>query len=167
MFLHDERGQRIFEVPPAGARLGRDPECELNFPDQETLVSAFHARVFCKDDGSWWLEDVGSTNGTWVKGARIAEPVRLRTGDRFTLGQRGPGIGVNVPGELKRTLEEKPIDTSRPLLRLRRVKGGEAGRRRRGYRCAGPADCAGPCASTYFFFFVAFFFVAFFFLAAI
>ncbi len=125
MFLNDERGHRIFEVPPGGARLGRDPDCELSFPDVETLVSAVHARVSQRDDGSWWVEDLGSTNGTWVRGVRISEPVRLRTGDRFSLGQRGPGIGVNVPGEAKRTQEERPIDVSRPLLRLRRVKGGE------------------------------------------
>lgn len=125
MFLNDERGQRIFEVPPGGARLGRDPDCELAFPDGETIVSAVHARVYPKDDDSWWLEDLGSTNGTWVRGARITGPVRLRTGDRFTLGQRGPGIGVNVPGETRRTQEERLVDASRPLLRLRRVKGGE------------------------------------------
>jgi len=125
VFLHDERRQRIFEVPPAGARLGRDPDVEMAFPDEETLVSAVHARVFPKDDGTWWIEDAGSTNGTWVRGRRLTEPVRLRTGDRFTLGQRGPALTVNVPGEMKRTQEERPVDVSRPLLRLRRVKGGE------------------------------------------
>lgn len=125
MFLHDERRQRIFEVPPGGARLGRDPDVEMAFPDEETLVSAVHARVFFRDDGSWWLEDLGSTNGTWIRGKRISEPVRLRSGDRFSFGQRGPQIAVNVPGDVKRTQEERPVDVSRPLLRLRRVKGGE------------------------------------------
>jgi pSer/pThr/pTyr-binding forkhead associated (FHA) protein len=125
VFLHDERRQRIFEVPDTGARLGREPDVELVFPDEETLISAVHARVFRKDDGSWWLEDLGSTNGTWLKNQRLTGPARLRSGDRFSLGQRGPMIAVNVPGEVKRTQEERPIDVSRPLLRLRRVKGGE------------------------------------------
>lgn len=125
MFLHDERRQRIFEVPESGARLGRDPDVEMPFPEEETLVSAVHARVFRKDDGSWWLEDLGSTNGTWIRGKRLTEPVRLRSGDRFSFGQRGPAIAVNVPGDVKRTQAEKPVDVSQPLLRLRRVKGGE------------------------------------------
>lgn len=125
MFLHDERRQRIFEVPASGARLGRDPDVEMPFPDEETLVSAVHARVYPKADGSWWLEDLGSTNGTWIRDQRLTEPTRLRSGDRFTLGQRGPMLAVNVPGDIKRTQAERPIDVSRPLLRLRRVKGGE------------------------------------------
>jgi pSer/pThr/pTyr-binding forkhead associated (FHA) protein/S1-C subfamily serine protease len=125
VFLQDERRQRIYEVPFTGARLGREPDIEMVFPDEETLVSAVHARVFHKDDGTWWLEDLGSTNGTWIGSKRVTEPIRLRTGDRFTFGQRGPVINVNIPGELKRTQTEKPVDVSQPLLRLRRVKGGE------------------------------------------
>jgi pSer/pThr/pTyr-binding forkhead associated (FHA) protein/S1-C subfamily serine protease len=97
----------------------------MQFPEEETLVSAFQARVFPRDDGTWWLEDLGSTNGTWVRGERITAPVRIRSGDRFTFGQRGPAIAVNIPGEVKRTQAERPVDVSRPLLRLRRVKGGE------------------------------------------
>lgn len=112
-------------MPAAGARLGRDPTLEVTFPEDDNVVSAVHARVWPKDDGTWWLEDLGSTNGTWLNGKRLAAPQRLRTGDRFTLGQRGPGVGVSVPGEIARTQAEPPIDVSQPVLRLRRVKGGE------------------------------------------
>ncbi len=112
-------------MPAVGARLGRDPTLEVTFPEDDNVVSAVHARVWPKDDGTWWLEDLGSTNGTWLNGKRLAAPQRLRTGDRFTLGQRGPGVGVTVPGEIARTRAEPPIDVSQPVLRLRRVKGGE------------------------------------------
>ena len=125
MILHDERRKTDVTIEPAGARIGRDPALDITFPDGEDLVSAAHARVWREGDGSWWLQDVGSTNGTWLNGRRLTASERLRTGDRFSLGQRGPGFRVTVPGEIKRTQEEQPIDVSRPLLRLRRVAGGE------------------------------------------
>ncbi len=34
-----------------------------------------------------WIEDVGSTNGTYVNGERIAQPVKLVKGDRVQLGE--------------------------------------------------------------------------------
>ena len=37
--------------------------------------------------GSYWLSDLGSRNGTWVNGRRIAKAVRLRDGDRVGIAQ--------------------------------------------------------------------------------
>lgn len=125
MILHDERRGLDFTVPETGTRLGRDPGLDITFPEDDNVVSALHARAWREADGSWWVQDLGSTNGTWLNGRRIEGPERVRSGDRFTLGQRGPALKVSVPGELARTQAEKPIDVSRPLLRLRRVKGGE------------------------------------------
>ncbi len=125
MILYDERRATAITVPATGVRIGRDPDCEVAFPDDETVVSAFHCRVSGRDDGSWWLEDLGSTNGTWIQGRRLTESERLKSGVRFSLGQRGPSFAVKIPGELARTQAEAPLDLSQPLLRLRRVKGGE------------------------------------------
>jgi pSer/pThr/pTyr-binding forkhead associated (FHA) protein len=36
------------------------------------------------------LEDLGSTNGTWIRGARLAGKILLHTSDEFTLGSKGP-----------------------------------------------------------------------------
>jgi len=36
--------------------------------------------------GELWLEDLGSTNGTWVNDERLDNPVRLRRGDRVKVG---------------------------------------------------------------------------------
>jgi len=55
----------------------------------------------------------------------VAGPERIRTGDRFTLGQRGPAFTVRIPGELGRTRPEAAVDPAAPLLRLRRVGGGK------------------------------------------
>ncbi len=125
MLLHDERRGADVRVPETGARLGRDPDCEIAFPEDDSVVSAFHARIEHRDDGTWWIEDLGSTNGTWLDGARVSAPTRLATGQRLTLGQRGPALRVRIPGEIAATKPEMVPGAPVPALRLRRVAGGE------------------------------------------
>lgn len=47
-------------------------------------ISRVHATLERRGDG-WWLTDVGSTMGTFVRGERIDAPRPLAPGDRFTL----------------------------------------------------------------------------------
>ena len=52
-----------------------------------TSVSRRHARVFSDEDGSFYIEDCGSTHGTFVAGSRITStPVRLFDGLRVSFG---------------------------------------------------------------------------------
>jgi pSer/pThr/pTyr-binding forkhead associated (FHA) protein/S1-C subfamily serine protease len=125
VILRDERRGTEHPVPPEGARLGRDPGVEIVFPEEDAVVSAVHAGVTLHDDGTWWIEDLGSTNGTWVDGRRITQPEPLATGTRISLGQHGPVLRVVVPGQVARTQLEHAIDFEQPVLRLRRVRGGE------------------------------------------
>lgn len=132
MILRDERHGTEWTVPPTGARLGREPSLEIAFPESDTVVSAIHARVWRGDDGTWWLEDLESTNGTWVDGRRLTSAILLGTGVRFTLGQRGPALRATIPGQVLRTEAEIPAASPRtvsegglPVVRLRRVQGGE------------------------------------------
>jgi pSer/pThr/pTyr-binding forkhead associated (FHA) protein len=53
--------------------------------DDDTFASSIHARVF-RRSGELWIEDLGSTNGTWLNEERLGEPVRLRRGDRVKIG---------------------------------------------------------------------------------
>lgn len=53
---------------------------------EDTFVSQVHARVYRRGRDTY-VEDLGSTNGTFVNGERIAEPTRLRRGDRVQFGQ--------------------------------------------------------------------------------
>jgi pSer/pThr/pTyr-binding forkhead associated (FHA) protein/S1-C subfamily serine protease len=125
VILHDERRNLDRTVAGASARLGRDPALDIPTDPTDDVVSAVHARVWREADGSWWLEDLGSTNGTWLGGRRIGGPERLHSGDRFTLGQRGPAFRVAIGGEPAADGPEPPAEASRPLLRLRRVNGGD------------------------------------------
>ncbi len=62
--------------------IGRAPENDLAFPDDIGL-SRRHLR-FEKYGEDWLVRDLLSKNGTSVNGTRIAEPVRLKPGDRVT-----------------------------------------------------------------------------------
>ena len=63
---------------------GRAPGCTVSVPD-DTFVSQVHARVFT-DQGTAIVEDVGSTNGTYVNGNRISQALPLNSGDRIQIG---------------------------------------------------------------------------------
>lgn len=125
MILRDERSGSEHTVPPEGVRLGRDLALDITFPESDDVVSGIHCHVVRHDDDTWWLEDLGSTNGTWLNGQRITAPVKLGTGMKFSLGQRGPVFRVIIPGQVARTQAEPAINLGITSVRLRRVKGGE------------------------------------------
>jgi predicted component of type VI protein secretion system len=71
------------EVPAlAGTTVGRD-DCDVVLTDPE--VSRRHAVLVARSDGLA-IEDLGSTNGTWVNGERIAAPEPIRAGDEVRFG---------------------------------------------------------------------------------
>ncbi|MEU3463064.1 FHA domain-containing protein [Streptomyces sp. NPDC006733] len=77
-------------VEPGGRiRLGRDPQqCPaVRFLAGRDNLSRLHASVAVDPDGSGWITDEGSTNGTFVRGARIpaGERVALHPGDALRL----------------------------------------------------------------------------------
>jgi pSer/pThr/pTyr-binding forkhead associated (FHA) protein len=51
------------------------------------LVSRVHCRVTASDAGTLSVEDLGSTNGTFVNGTRIDRPAQLIVGDALTVGR--------------------------------------------------------------------------------
>jgi predicted component of type VI protein secretion system len=68
--------------PDPGTTIGREG-CDITVPDPE--MSRRHA-VIRRLDGQVAIEDVGSTNGTYVNGQRIAGVAPLREGDVVRLG---------------------------------------------------------------------------------
>jgi len=69
---------------PSAIIIGRSPASTLVLDDD--YASGRHARFF-PQDGSWWVEDLGSTNGTFVGDRRLAQPVQLTTGTPVRVGQ--------------------------------------------------------------------------------
>jgi hypothetical protein len=67
------------------ATIGRGGGCAVPLMF-DTFISQVHARAFDRD-GTLWVEDAGSTNGTLVNGKRISEPMKLRKGDRVQVGE--------------------------------------------------------------------------------
>jgi hypothetical protein len=65
--------------------VGRAAGCGVVLAE-DTFVSQVHARVF-RRGGDSYVEDLGSTNGTYVNGERVVEATRLRRGDRVQFGQ--------------------------------------------------------------------------------
>ena len=84
----NERGR----VYPLGEEvtLGRAAGCQVKIDD--TYASQLHARVF-RREGQVFVEDLGSTNGTYLnrKGTKnkekVSGPLALRLGDRLMIGQ--------------------------------------------------------------------------------
>jgi len=66
------------------ATVGRGGGCTISVPS-DTFVSQVHARL-TERNGALWIEDLGSTNGTFVNGKQLTEAVKLRTGDRVQIG---------------------------------------------------------------------------------
>jgi hypothetical protein len=69
----------------APVTLGRSSDNDMELGDDE-FASAHHARVEPRRDGVW-VQDVGSTNGTFVNGARVTTPRKLQAGDMLRVGQ--------------------------------------------------------------------------------
>lgn len=92
----------IVEGPGAGRRVnvearllvGRDPAADVVIEDPE--MSARHA-AFLPADGGVTVEDVGSTNGTFVNGDRLEGQRALRPGDRVQLGATVLEVAVEPP----------------------------------------------------------------------
>jgi pSer/pThr/pTyr-binding forkhead associated (FHA) protein len=64
--------------------IGRSPGCGVPTPD-DIYSSSLHARLF-RHNEQLWVEDLGSTNGTYVNSERIAQAQRLAKGDVLQVG---------------------------------------------------------------------------------
>lgn len=70
---------------PLGDELtvGRAAGCSITLDD--TYVSQIHSRVFTRE-GKIFVEDLGSTNGTYLNRAKVSGPMVMQRGDRLQVG---------------------------------------------------------------------------------
>ena len=76
--------------------IGRDINaCDFPVPDNYSLVSRTHARIQRSVDGIF-IEDLGSTNGTFLDGVLVERRTRIVEGQRITLGKEVDGSAVGI-----------------------------------------------------------------------
>lgn len=73
--------------------LGRDSHCDIPLPDD--TVSVRHSRL-SYHHGQWWLEDLGSTNGTWLNKEKVSIPTVVINGDKIDCGKASIAINLGV-----------------------------------------------------------------------
>lgn len=66
-------------------QIGRSADCQIILDDD--YVSTRHARVLADSSGGWYVEDLGSTNGTYVNGQRITVPTTITLADTVRIGR--------------------------------------------------------------------------------
>ncbi len=79
-----EDGERV-ELAHEALTIGRGPLNDLQL-DKDDFASGKHALVDPRRDGVW-VEDLGSTNGTFVNGVRLSSSRRLAPGDVLRIGE--------------------------------------------------------------------------------
>jgi pSer/pThr/pTyr-binding forkhead associated (FHA) protein len=82
--LVEGKGPPTVDLVPPETLMGRDASCHVAIPDSS--VSHRHARIY-HSDGEWYVEDLGSTNGTFVNDRPLTRPVVLRPGDTLAVGR--------------------------------------------------------------------------------
>lgn len=77
-------GMSIQLIPGNTITIGRSPSCTIVIND--TYASSLHAKIF-NDGNKWIVEDLGSTNGTFLGEQKLKAPMIMRIGDTIRIGQ--------------------------------------------------------------------------------
>ena len=78
-----ERAGETFDLDDE-LTIGRSPGCGVSTPD-DIYASTLHARLFRRNE-QLWVEDLGSTNGTYVNAEKITQAMRLGRSDVLQVG---------------------------------------------------------------------------------
>ncbi|MFD6532696.1 FHA domain-containing protein [Streptomyces sp. NPDC060184] len=102
-----ELNGRTWRLDPSRSyTLGRDPQGDLTFEDAR--VSWRHATIGWGGNG-WFIEDHGSTNGTYVQGSRV-QRAEIGPGTEVRLGNAGDGprVGLTAPAAAPQQAQPGP-----------------------------------------------------------
>lgn len=103
---------KTFPLEQEEVLVGRDQVNEIVISDSE--VSRRHARFMMKE-GRIYVEDLGSTNGTFLNGERISSPEQMRLGDAITLGEKIVLVFERASQELESTVvTPQPMQADQP-----------------------------------------------------
>jgi hypothetical protein len=95
-FTQNKQVSQIRRFTQAEVTIGRDPACEC--PMEDDAISGRHARLSYHHN-QWWLEDLGSTNGTLFNLEKLTIPTVVVSGDEFICG--ATRFTIELTSELK------------------------------------------------------------------
>ncbi len=75
---------RTYIVNQENITIGRDSSCDICLDDP--LVSKVHSRITVEDQRIFKIEDLGSTNGTYLNKKRLSRPTQMYYSDRVVIG---------------------------------------------------------------------------------
>jgi hypothetical protein len=120
---------RVFELDKETVVMGRDVTNDIIFPDPE--VSRQHSRLTLTPQG-YVIEDLGSTNGTFVNGEQLVEPRLLLVGDQIGLSQKliiafesAAEAGMEEMFDFEHEIVAEPADVEIPAVSKAAVVGEE------------------------------------------
>ena len=107
-YLNGEKSGECCPLTPPGISIGREVDNDLQLLING--VSRYHAMI-SYDGSSWFIEDLGSTNGTFVGKNRITAKVELQSGDEISIGDQLFRFG-NPPVAVSSNIQESAAKTS-------------------------------------------------------
>jgi diguanylate cyclase (GGDEF)-like protein len=98
----------MYQIRKDEISIGRDRSSDILVTD--VGISRGHARIFQDDMGSLHIEDLGSTNGTYVNGEQVKRKM-LRDGDRIQLG-RTTILKFSLSDDLEESFQRRMYDSA-------------------------------------------------------
>jgi FHA domain len=85
LVVRSEDGKKAGQFPLRDpVQIGRAEACHVRIDDMYS--SQYHARLFPRN-GAWFVEDLGSTNGTYLNRQRLQGAAEVQAGDRIKIGK--------------------------------------------------------------------------------
>lgn len=84
-FLYNKLTNERYPLTQSVSKIGRDQTNNISITNDH-YISRHHAWVL-QMQGGYWVEDLGSTNGTLVNGELLGERRQVNPGDRLTFGK--------------------------------------------------------------------------------
>ena len=97
-------GEKSYNFSQAEVLIGRGAHCSVTLSDES--LSGSHARLSFHHS-QWWLEDLGSTNGTTLNGDPITTPTVVISGDEFQCGNSSFSLVLETSDQ-QNTISLKP-----------------------------------------------------------
>ena len=84
-FLFNKNTKERFELMPSVSKIGRDRTNNISLAGDH-YISRNHAWIL-QNKGKFWIEDIGSANGTLLNGRPVSVRTQLSSGDRLIFGK--------------------------------------------------------------------------------